>query len=55
VRTLAEALGREGLDVELVDERLSSFEAKQRSGKRRDVDAEAAQIILQRYFDNLAA
>jgi putative holliday junction resolvase len=55
VRALKSALEEVGVKVELVDERLSSFEAKQLTGKKRDVDAEAAQIILQRYFDNLAS
>lgn len=42
-----------GIQVELFDERLSSFEAKElTSGMVDRVDAHAAQIILQRYFDN---
>ncbi len=46
-------LGEVGLVCELVDERLSTFEAKTKTGKRDGVDAAAAQIILQRYFDSL--
>jgi putative Holliday junction resolvase len=50
--------GRSGLPVELVDERLSSFEAKQQlheaghSGnyRKNPVDALAAQLILQSYL-----
>lgn len=42
-----------GLKVEFLDERLSSFEAKELTGQSRNVDAHAAQIILQRYFDTL--
>lgn len=43
-----------GLKVQLLDERLSSFEASQKVGTSYRVDAHAAQIILQRYFDNIA-
>jgi putative Holliday junction resolvase len=56
---LVEKLGKEGLQVETVDERLSSFEAEgltksPKKGYNRRLDAHAAQIILQRYFDNLS-
>lgn len=47
------ALGGAGIDCELVDERLSTFEAKSKTGRRDKVDAAAAQVILQRYFDSL--
>lgn len=44
----------EGIDVEFLDERLSSFEARELIGDlEKRVDAHAAQIILQRYFDKL--
>jgi len=51
--------GRFGLPVSLVDERLSSSEAEARLGaaglswqaRKQQVDAVAAQIILQDYFD----
>ena len=48
----------EGIEVETIDERLSSFEAKDLSvptkkNTKHRLDAHAAQIILQRYFDNL--
>jgi len=51
----------EGIDVELFDERLSTFEgkdlmrdAKNKSGKEElGRDAYAAQVILQRFFDKL--
>lgn len=39
------------VEVELVDERLSSFEAREKMDGARQVDAQAAQVILQRYFD----
>lgn len=53
--------GRFGVKVELVDERLSSFEAKgevmseggSRHYKSAPVDAIAARIILQSYLDQL--
>lgn len=53
--------GIKGIEVLLFDERLSSFEAHElmdkfssnQKGKRKPVDQTAAQIILQRYFDNL--
>ena len=56
---LVEELEKEGLQVETVDERLSSFEAEgltkpPKKGYNRRLDAHAAQIILQRYFDNLS-
>jgi putative Holliday junction resolvase len=51
--------GRLGLPVELADERLTSFEAKQASRerghdgnfKRRPVDSEAAELILRAWLD----
>lgn len=51
--------GRFGLPVELVDERFSSSEAEARladlglswQARKREVDARAAQIILQDYLD----
>ena len=51
--------GRFGLPVTLVDERLSSKEAERRLGdagldwraRKQQVDAGAAQVILQDYFD----
>jgi len=51
--------GRFGLPVSLVDERLSSSEAERRlseggldwQARKQQVDATAAQIILQDYFD----
>lgn len=51
--------GRLGLPVELADERLTSFEAKQASRerghdgdfKRRPIDSEAAQLILQAWLN----
>lgn len=51
--------GRFGLPVSLIDERLSSAEAKRRladagldwRARKQQVDAQAAQIILQDYFD----
>ncbi len=59
VLKLVEKLKKESLEVELVDERLSSFEAKDltktsKPGYNMHLDAHAAQIILQRYFDNLS-
>lgn len=52
--------GRLGLPVKMVDERLSSFEAKQSAReaghrgdyKARPVDSLAAEIILRSYLDN---
>lgn len=51
--------GRLGLPVELVDERLTSFEAKQVSReqghkgnyKRRPVDSHAAELVLRSWLD----
>ena len=51
--------GRLGLPVELVDERLTSFEAKQLSReqghkgdyKRRPVDSQAAELVLRSWLD----
>ena len=59
VVSLVEKLEKEGLQVETIDERLSSFEAKDltkdlKKGYSQRLDAHAAQIILQRYFDNLS-
>ena len=42
--------GRFHLPVYGVDERLSSFEAKQRTGKTTDLDPVAAQAILETWF-----
>jgi len=58
VLNLVEKFEKAGLQVETVDERLSSFEAKdltkpEKKGYNQHLDAHAAQIILQRYFDNL--
>lgn len=55
--------GRFGLDVDYADERLSSFEAQERllaSGHdtrraRKHLDAVAAQLILQNYFDGMSS
>lgn len=52
--------GRLGLPVEMVDERLSSFEAKQISReqghrgdyKRKPIDSQAAQLVLQTWLAN---
>lgn len=54
--------GRLGLPVELVDERLTSFEAKQISRerghkgdyKRQPVDSQAAELVLQSWLENPA-
>jgi len=43
--------GRFGLPVEWVDERYSSRLAAMAGAKRGELDAEAARIILQQYFD----
>lgn len=40
-----------GVDVELVDERLSSAMAQNISGQKNNLDSLAAQIILQNYLD----
>lgn len=58
VRALADGIRKGGFEVEFVDERLSSFEAAEMTGmsglgKAEKLDAHAAQIILQRYFDGL--
>ncbi|MGV6806289.1 MAG: Holliday junction resolvase RuvX [bacterium] len=61
VRKFANRLhGRFGLDVHLVDERLSTFDAKQNAEHRasyRDnpIDAEAAALILQSWLDDPAS
>lgn len=39
------------LEVEEIDERLSSFEAEKYSIKKNKIDMMAAKIILERYFD----
>lgn len=52
IDNLSELLSKNGLKVFLVDERLSSFEASNLTGQKFKIDAHAAQIILQRYFDN---
>jgi len=44
--------GRYQLPVHLADERLTTVEARQSHSKRGDVDAVAAQIILQTWLDN---
>ena len=54
IRSFGEKLCAMDYEVEFVDERLSSFEAKNLVNKREKVDSVAAQIILQRYFDELA-
>lgn len=54
--------GRLGLPVEMVDERLSSFEAKQLSGerghggdyKRNPIDSLAAELVLRTWLGDLA-
>jgi putative Holliday junction resolvase len=43
--------GRFGLPVEWVDERYSSRAASMAGARRGELDAEAARIILQQYFD----
>ena len=53
VKVLGGDLEENGVVVEYVDERLSSFEAAEKVGYNKGVDAEAAQVILQRYFDGL--
>jgi putative Holliday junction resolvase len=47
--------GRYGLAVELVDERGSSLEAQELLRTNAMDDAVAAAVILQRYFDSIAA
>ncbi len=54
VSSFVEKLRARGLEVALLDERLSSFEASQKIGRKQGVDAQAAQVILQRYFDSLS-
>jgi len=51
VRSFVEKLKASGLDVEFIDERYSSFEAANKFGRAKKDDAQAAQVILQRYFD----
>lgn len=59
-RFASQLRGRFGIAVDLVDERLSSWEAErvlQERGhhvSREAIDAEAARIILQSYFDEAA-
>lgn len=58
VDLLKKRLGALEMDIELFDERLSSFEAEQLTGKDartagERLDAHAAQVILQRYFDTI--
>lgn len=60
VEKLLSVVSKQEIGVELLDERLSSFEASQMTGKsgksrKENLDAYAAQIILQRYFDKLRA
>lgn len=45
--------GRFGLPVEWVDERYTSRAASMAGARRGELDAEAARIILQQYFDQL--
>ena len=44
--------GRFGLPVDLVDERYSTVEAESGRGSGRNIDAQAAAIILQQYLQN---
>jgi putative Holliday junction resolvase len=44
--------GRFGLPVDLVDERYSTVEAESGGGSGRNIDAQAAAIILQQYLQN---
>ena len=52
--------GRLGLPIEMADERLSSFEAKQISReqghrgdfKRRPIDSQAAELVLRAWLEN---
>lgn len=46
--------GRFGLPVHRADERLSSVEARQRLGRSRDLDAVAAQVILETWLSEHA-
>ena len=45
--------GETGLPVEVMDERLSSQMAESISGRKKDLDSLAAQILLQNYLDKL--
>jgi putative Holliday junction resolvase len=45
--------GRFNLPHQTVDERLSSYEARLRSDRRGNIDAIAAQLILETYFRSL--
>ena len=49
-RFIRQLEGRYNLPVYSMDERLSTFEAKSRSGADRQVDAVAAQAILETWF-----
>lgn len=51
VEIFADKIRAAGYEVELIDERLSSFEASHLAAKGDRLDAHAAQVILQRYFD----
>ena len=44
--------GRYHLPVETIDERLSSYEARQRIKSTRNVDPVAAQVILETWLEN---
>lgn len=63
VRFANQLRGRFGLSVDYADERLSSVEAADRlrsaghagRGARKHLDAVAAQLILQSYFDRMAS
>ncbi len=44
--------GRYHLPVEIIDERLSSYEARQRIKSTRNVDPVAAQVILETWLEN---
>jgi putative Holliday junction resolvase len=44
--------GRFGLPVDLVDERYSTVEAESGGSGGRNIDAQAAAIILQQYLQN---
>lgn len=46
--------GRYHLPVDIIDERLSSYEARQRIKSTRNVDPVAAQAILETWFDENA-
>lgn len=49
-RFMRQLQGRWTLPVYDIDERLSSFEAAQRTGRQRNIDAVAAQVILETWF-----